>query len=258
MLSLEHETRMLSQAVLADHPATIGGALSLTARPGADAHARLGIYRNNTFASLTAALLAVYPVTARLVDERFFRYVAHQFITAHPPAEPRLSQFGAMLPRFLAENGPLRDMRYVAETARLEWAIARALDLSWRAPMNIADMAAQATPGAVALDLQPSLQLFASRWPAYSIWTAHQQAGDPALDFVRRGNAERVAVWRRGASIRMLRLDAAPFAFLRGLARHDTLDQAVTRALRTDPFFDLATALAQLFREGVVTGLSQP
>jgi hypothetical protein len=58
---------------------------------GKDAERRLNIYRNNSFISLTGALKSNFPVTMRMVDERFFAYAANAFIADHPPREPRLA-----------------------------------------------------------------------------------------------------------------------------------------------------------------------
>ena len=56
--------------------------------------ARLQIYRHHLVSSLTAALQATYPVVARLVGDGFFRYAAHEFIGARPPAGPCLFEYG--------------------------------------------------------------------------------------------------------------------------------------------------------------------
>jgi len=86
----------------------------------ANAGARLNIFRNNTYQSLTECLKTVFPVTVRLSDERFFAYAAHQFIAAKPPREARLSRYGAEFPRFLASFKPCRDFPVIVEMAALE------------------------------------------------------------------------------------------------------------------------------------------
>lgn len=255
MLTLENEMLMFSDAIRSDHPSVTGWQLNLAACPGVNAHARLGIYRNNTYASLTAVLLAVFPVTARMVDERYFRYASHEFIRSNPPIEPRLSQFGGSFPGFLSGFGHLKEMPFIAETARLEWAIAGALDERGIEPMPITQFAALPDAGERSLILQPSLRLIASRWPVYSIWTEHQRVEDPQLGFLRRGNAERMAIIRRGTAIQLIHLDAVQFKFVRLLARGEPLGQAARRAMCADPLFDLATALAQLFSEGMAVGM---
>ncbi len=164
MLTPETQQSAFADAIFAGAQFRAAEQLQLSARPGADAVARLGIYRNNTYASLTAALLATFPVTARMVDERYLRYAAARFIDRGLPVEPRLSQFGAGFPHFLAGFEQLREMRFVAETARLEWLVSQALEepaliaqpltaLSWLEIAGTGDFvdAAVAAPVCIAL-----------------------------------------------------------------------------------------------------------
>ncbi|TJW87106.1 MAG: DUF2063 domain-containing protein, partial [Mesorhizobium sp.] len=82
MLPLESLQNTIAQSVLGKPQF---GLLSLVSAGRADPHRRLRIYENNTRASLTATLMAVFPVTVHMVDERFFRYAASEFIRRHPP-----------------------------------------------------------------------------------------------------------------------------------------------------------------------------
>jgi len=254
----EHDQTQLAGAVLSHAPFDPDKLPRLTARPGADPYARLNVYRNNTYESLTSVLLAVFPVTARLVDERYFRYAASRFIACFPPEEPRLSQFGAALPRFLSSFGHLASMRFVAETARLEWAIATALDRGVEPPMPLSALNRAERPETLSLILAPSLVLLSSRWPVFSIWTAHQREASPDLAFVNRHAPERVIAWRSGGSIRLARIDQGRMAFLRWLIAGGSLEEAAGKALSRDPMFDLAAAIAQLFGDGLVTGATHP
>src|SRR5262245_5520911 len=64
--------------------------------------ARLQIYRHHVLTTLTDVLQATFPVICRLVDARFFRYVADVYIRQYPPAAPCLFEYGAHFPDFLA------------------------------------------------------------------------------------------------------------------------------------------------------------
>ena len=124
MLPLETLQRMMTASILSATSSRLGSELEAGK---ASPLGRLEIYRNNTLISLTEALKANFPVTVRLVDERFFRWVAQDFIRHHPPREPRLALYGAALPAFLATVPACRTVPYVAEVARLEWAICQSL-----------------------------------------------------------------------------------------------------------------------------------
>ncbi|RWG00444.1 DNA-binding domain-containing protein [Mesorhizobium sp.] len=251
MLPLEHLQTNMARAVLAMEP-TIA-AKALTAGK-ADPLARLRIYQNNTRSSLTAVLMAVFPVTVRLVDERFFRYAASEFIRRHPPVESRLARYGAGFPRFLKSIDTLSDTPIAAETARLEWAIAEALDAACLPPRSLADFENIDLGTSPDILVQPSLRLIVSHWSILSVWTAHQQdATDRHSGWTRR--AERVALWRAGDSIRLVQLDRANFAFLHSLKHGLGLEHAAGRALALDPGFDLVSALVRLFGDGLVTNV---
>jgi len=252
MLPLEHLQTIVARSVLAMEP-TIAATL-LTAGK-ADPLARLRIYQNNTRSSLTAVLMAVFPVTVRLVDERFFRYAASEFIRRHPPAESRLARYGAGFPRFLKSIDTLSDMPIVAETARLEWAIAEALDAASLPPSSLGDCENIELGTSPDILVQPSLRLIVSHWSILSVWSAHQQgaAADRHNAWARR--AERVVLWRAGDSIRLVQLDRANFAFLHSLKHGLGLEHATGRALALDPAFDLVSALVRLFGNGLVTNV---
>src|SRR5262244_1643625 len=85
--------------------------------------ARLRLYRHHVFTTLTAALKATYPVVCRLVDERFFDYAVDCYIRARPPAGPCLFEYGRDFPEFLAAFEPCRQLVYLPDVARLEWAL---------------------------------------------------------------------------------------------------------------------------------------
>lgn len=249
MLSLERLQNTVARSVLG-RPHF--GLSPLFAAGGSDPYRRLQIYRNNTRASLTATLMAVFPVTMRLVDERFFGYAASEFIRRNPPNEPRLVRYGASFPAFLRTFEGLVDMAFVAETARLEWAIAEALDAASLPSVGLGALEGDSSAIAPDLVLQPSLRFVISHWPALSIWSAHQSGGD--VDAVCGGGRkpERIALWRAGDNVRFSLLDSAQFSFRYSLAAGLGLEKAVACALTHEPMFDLVGALVGLFGDGLV------
>ncbi|MCG5478532.1 putative DNA-binding domain-containing protein [Sinorhizobium alkalisoli] len=253
MSSIETMQSIVARSVLAVEPAHV---LPLLAPGRFDPARRLNIYRNNTRASLTATLKVVFPVTARLIDERYFNYVAGCFIRSNPPKEPRLSRYGADFPVFLTGFEETADMPFVAETARLEWLIAEALDAPLQRPCRLIELYDGLSNSSIGLTLQPSLRLLLCRWPALSIWASHQPGGDvDRLGGLQR-KAERIALWRHGETIRFMRLDPANFAFWRALVRGLGLEAAVARACRHAPSFDIARALTGLFVGELVTAVN--
>ena len=255
MLPLEDLQTTMARSVLSMEP--LVAAKILTAGK-ADPLARLRIYQNNTRSSLTSVLMAVFPVTVRLVDERFFRFVASEFIRRHPPLESRLARYGAGFPRFLKTIDTLSDMPIVAETARLEWTIAEALDAVCLPSRTLSEYDSTDLGPSPDILLQPSLRLIVSHWSILSVWTAHQQEAtiDQQSAWIRR--PQRVALWRAGDNVRLVLLDRANFAFRHSLKHGLGLEHATSRALALDPSFDLVSALVRLFGDGLVTDVRIP
>jgi hypothetical protein len=233
----------MAQAILSGDAAPL--ATELTA-PKADAVRRFAIFRNNTFLSLTRHLKTVFPVTARLGDERFFNYAAYEFVRSHPPREPRLSSYGGAFPRFLANFPPCRSAPILPEMASLEWAVHAALTAAERKPLAPSVLAGENSSN-LRFVLQPSLHFALSRWSLLPLWQGTHPEDRP-LD--RR--LGRTAIFRNGDRIRFVELSSARFAFWRGIARGAQLESAAARALARDPMFDLVKEILALFRAGLV------
>jgi hypothetical protein len=221
------------------------------------AEARLQIHRNHVRTTLTEALKATFPVVCRLVDERFFAFAADTYIQGHPPAGPCLFEYGASFPGFLEAFPPCRSLPYLADVARLEWALNAALHAADEPPAHPAalmQVRAADRPHLV-FRLQPSLRLLASPWPVDRVWAANQpDAAEQTVDIDAGG--VQLELRRQGDSVGFRRLAPAPFALRQALARRQTLESAASVALASDPAFDLAAALADLLGEGAIAGFS--
>jgi hypothetical protein len=210
---------------------------------GLDPGARLGIYRHHVTTTLTAALQATFPVVCRLVDERFFAYAADRFIRDTPPSGPCLFEYGADFADFLAGFPPCHALSYLADVARLEWALQRALHAPEAAPLPMRAVEGVAPEAAASLtfSLDASASWLASPYPTDRIWRANQtDAPGPEVVDLAAGEA-RLEARRRG--------DHAIFAFRRALATGANLAAATGAALAVDPTFGLAPALVALFED---------
>ena len=234
------------------------GLLPHLAARGIAAETRLAVHRNNVVASLTAVLADVFPAVRRLVDERFFAYAAHAFLTGHPPEAARLACYGQGFPDFLADFPPSSELVYLADVARLEWLMhwaghapqAKALE-----PQSLSAIPAEATPR-LAFGLIPSLGLIASPWPIDRIWRANRAGGESGETIDLASGAAHLEVRRRANEVVMRSLAPPAFAFRRALASNKTLAAATEEALARDACFDLAAELAALFREGAVASFA--
>jgi hypothetical protein len=210
---------------------------------GLGASARLAVYRHHVFTSLTAVLESTYPVVARLVDRRFFRYAAHRYVREHPPAGPCLFEYGGTLPEFLARFEPCRHLTYLPDVARLEWAMNTALHAPDAPPIEPPALLHRAEAA-----LHPSVTLLASAWPVDEIWRANQPGAEETTVGLDPGDV-RLQVWRARDEVVFRRLSAADFAFRVALARTRRLTDAATAALDADPTADLATLVRAVLDE---------
>jgi hypothetical protein len=216
---------------------------------------RVSIFRNNTFQSLTRALMTVFPVTVRLADERFFAFAAHEFISFNPPMEARLSMYGGAFPAFLKSFPACRDYPIIAEMAAFEWAIQSCLNDREEEAAPVSAIRSAQNGVSTQITLQPNLRFVVSRWPLIDIWAGHRNDSDPsAIQFTRAPC--RTAIIRSGEDIRFIPLDTARLVFWRLLASGVPLEQAALRAIARDRLFDLVRETMLLFRWGIATRIT--
>jgi hypothetical protein len=230
----------------------------MVAGDGVAPDARLRVYRHHVFTTLTAALTATYPVVCRLVDERFFNYAADCYIRARPPSAPCLFEYGDDFPDFLATFEPCRQLVYLPDVARLEWALNAATHAEDATPLDpamLSTVSEEDYPRLV-LRLDPSLRLLSSPWPLDRIWRANQPGADPDVTVDLGAGGVVLEVRRVGAASVFRPLAGAMFAFRRALSESRCLEAAATDALAADPDFDLARALQSLFADHVLTAFA--
>jgi hypothetical protein len=224
---------------------------------GLVAGARLAIYRHHVLATLTDVLKATYPVVCRLVDERFFGYAGDRYIRDHPPASPCLFEFGETFADFLATFPPCRDLVYLPDVARLEWAMNVAAHANDVMPLDrraLQGLDPAVTPW-LTFTFDPSLTLLESPWPIDRIWRANQpDAADASVDLAAGGI--RLEVRRIGDEVVFRPLEAATWSFRRALSQKRTLEQAAAAALALEANFDLAEALRALVDDGLLSGFT--
>src|SRR5712692_6038624 len=186
--------------------------------------ARLAVYRHHVLTSLTAALETTFPVVVRLVDPRFFRYAADRYVREHPPAGPCLFEYGASFPEFLAVFPPCLPLVYLADVARLEWAMNVALHAPDAAPLTAEAVRALAPDAlqALAVGLHPSVTLLRSPWPVDRIWRANQPGAGAAVVELDAGGAC-LQIWRRDDEVVFRALTPAALALRTALARERRL-----------------------------------
>jgi hypothetical protein len=214
----------------------------------ADAGERLAVYRRAVFTNYRNALRATYPVVERVVGAPFFGAAVDAFVHAQPSRSGDLNDYGDTFGAFLAAYPPAAPLPYLADVARLEWAIDEANRAAEGAGSPDSLLAAlAAVPSTrladVKLGLAASCRLIASAFPIFRIWQVNQvgYSGDDRVEF--EGAGDRLLVRRDAGGIAIERVAAGDFAWLAALAKGAPLGASIDAARSAEGGFDLGGAL---------------
>ena len=249
----ELQDRFAASVVDAD-PVRTAGAI-VDDPPGAAA--RLGIYINHFQVTLTDVLETTFPVVRQLVGDPFFRMVARHYVRDAPPRHPCLFEYGGGFPGFLERLPEVRSLPYLADVARLEWAINEAWHAA-DAPAIAAVTAAEPMAGCadVSLRLHPSCRLIASVFPVNWIWQIHQKACSERETVDLDAGGVRLLVHRQEDEVGWIELSAADFAFVDSVLDAGSLSNSLMRARAVDGDFNPRPLLAALIDGGLISSLT--
>jgi hypothetical protein len=225
---------------------------ALARNSGRTSSRRLGVYRNNVYASLIDALANRFPMAARLVGDEFFRAMARVYVEKDPPRSPILLFYGEGFPGFVADFPPAMPVPYLADVMRLEWAWHAAYHAADVEPLPLAALR-EAAWGAseVSLTLHPSLHVVRSPYPVITIWqlAARDGGNEPAR---LSADGEDALVVRPKLKVQVRRLPGGGSTFVLALKEGAGLQEAAARAMNDAPAFDLAANLAGLMGSGAI------
>lgn len=220
----------------------------------------LRAYRSNGRALAVRALLAAYPVVAALLGDENFEGLAQRHWLAEPPRHGDIATWGGALPATIAQWTELHDAEpYLADVARLEWALHRLASLADAEPADLASFSwlTGEDGGCCSLRLAPGAGCVASAWPVVSIVLAHTE-GTPTLAEagarLRAQAPETALVWREGWRPRVREALPGEAAFIAALQENRTLDDA----FRVAPALAFEHWLAPAVQCGLVLGAVRP
>lgn len=220
------------------------------------AAARLSVYRHHVFDSLAAALGATYSTVQALVGEAFFHRLARDFVAADLPAQPVLSEYGAGFADFVAVHEAAAELPYLADVARLDWALNAAFHAPFEPRLTAADLALLAPDQLAALPLRPAAgtRVVRSAYPIDRIWDASQPGSTLQQVDVDAG-AARLLVLRRPDDAGFVPVTEGETTFLDVLAMGGTLDRAAEAGSAAASDFDLTASFARLLGFGIFAAL---
>lgn len=215
----------------------------------------LAAYRGNVGALAERALGAAYPTVCQLMGDDAFAALARALWQAHPAEVGDMACWGGALADFFNDTEGVPDAPYLADVARLDWAVHRA---------GFAADGTDSVPGLSLLGSGEAEQLWlqwapgagglSSDWPVVTIWQAHRSeaAGRfaPVQSALERGQAEHAWWWRQGWRVEVTALDAATACFHAGIDLGLSLAQCLSQVLALHPHFDFTRWLHTALQAG--------
>ncbi|MGH8232025.1 MAG: HvfC/BufC family peptide modification chaperone [Steroidobacteraceae bacterium] len=174
------------------------------------------IYRDTACSTLVNALRLSFPAVERLVGAQFFDAAARSFVREHAPEGAYLNDYGDQLPQFLQSFAPAAGVVYLAEVARLEWAVNRALHASDVPGLSLTRLRAldEAALARVCFMAHPSLSLLQLSFPADAIWRAVLEQDDAAMAAIDLTSGPvRLLIERDAGGVQVRRLGVPAFDF---------------------------------------------
>lgn len=233
-------------------------------------------YQSNAHMLAERVLVAAYPVVTAILSPDSMGQLARALWHRHPPVRGDLARWGADLPGFIAASPQLAELPWLADVARIEWALhAAATAANAPASADLTSLALLTThdPDQLTLTLAAGTTCLALDWTATRIVLAHLAETEAAPVTARAmavnaalpqavaelgdvwavAQPEQALVWRPGPSPMGRPLCRVAADGEAGLLASLQAGQSLLAALQDSPL-DWAAWLPQAIGEGLVLG----
>ena len=218
---------------------------------GGGGEARLAIHRHHIARSLANALAGNFPTVQALVGADFFRQIAGAFVARHLPTQPVLAEYGSDFAGFLAAEEAMHGLPYLADAARLDWALNVAFHSPRSSGVDLAGLSPKALLSRV-LTLAPGAALVRSRYPIDRIWTASQPSASKGEVDLAEGPTC-LLVLPAG----FIRLGEGEAAFVAAITEGGSLEAAAIAGFTVESGFDLPACFGRLLACEAFAALQQ-
>lgn len=216
----------------------------------------LQAYQANAAALAERALAAAYPTVWQLLGAESFVGLARALWHAQAPNCGDIAHWGAGLPDFVQAAEQLAEEPFLADVARLDWAVHAAHSAAdgAAAPTGLHSLA-EADPAGIWLHARPGTASLVSAYPVVTLWQAHRNSAPdrlvPARLALAQGQAETALVWRQGLQVQVAAVAADEQAYTQALLQGLSLGQALARAA---PAFNFERWLITALQRGWLAG----
>lgn len=214
---------------------------------------RLALYRGNLTGTWHKVLASAYPVLHALVGDEFFVALSREYGVADPSGSGDLNQFGHRMADLLTSWSPSAPHRYLADIARLEWAVHQAYFAADALPWSVERWARHAPHvlEAGGISLNPAVALLRTSTSAADLWFAYQETGSESV--VHDIEAPQWIVVSRPHWIpKVQAVTPAVFEMLEALRLGESLGAALDIALTLDGNFDFGATWRNWIEQKIV------
>ncbi len=169
---------------------------------GVDVATRLAVYTQGYAARVSEALREAFPAVAYILGGASFASLAARYAREVPAGLRNLNHVGAALPAFLADDRLSRDLPFLSDLARLEWAVVECFHGELREPFDVASCSAWDMDdwANARVALQASTAIVRSAWPLRELRDARNSERSAIdVDLVERPDC--VLVYRSGFEV---------------------------------------------------------
>ncbi|WP_175924232.1 DNA-binding domain-containing protein [Burkholderia latens] len=235
------------------HPNVEDGLLASLAGDLAKNRSRIARYRANLRRTWHRALVSAYPVVRSLLGDEFFLTLAREYGTADPSQSSDLNRFGARLAELLEAWPPTATVRYLADVARLEWAVHRAhfaADTVEQPPEKWMNVPVDALENC-SVQMHPAVHLLHTSTRAADRWFAFRSYGEKPV-LCDADWPQWMVITRPRWIPEVVAISEEAFMMLRELRDGATIGEARRAVLSSDGNFELEGNWQQWIEDGII------
>lgn len=189
-----------------------------------DPHNGLKVYRGNLVFGLIGAMKETYLFTRVLLGENNFNFFCRDFLYQNPSYHSDLIQYGGGFGEFLAARGEIAHLAFIAEVAKLEWAVERVFYAQPEPSLGELPEIGRESK----LRFKNSVRLVQSAYKIHEAWAGFTEKGVEGYEGkMFKKEPESLVVWSDEGSPRVTPVNETLAAWMRGALQGQTASSLV-------------------------------
>jgi hypothetical protein len=225
---------------------------------------RVEIYSQAYLARIVDALKGDFPTLYRSLGEEAFPSVMASYLKECPSTTKNMGEVGRLLPNFLAEFPPTREIDYLAEIALMEWKGIESFYAEECPSLDFSRLHQISESGwdTARVKLDPSVKLLRTKWPVHQLWVARDLPTFAEIEDALEPQATCLVIHRHEWNVQVSKTEVLPFWILEQLLAQKTLPQICEEilnhpSLEGQTIEKLPSLVIQAFGDWVRAGVIQ-